>query len=358
MLFTVAGTLKRITKVTCGQQAVRKPNVWLHMNECVEVIFLVVWSLTGDLPYLAEEYGLPHCNSNEFCWMCRADRMARSFTDVSADAAWKATLLDVHAPHPRVSGHPVWDIVGIDRWHAPGDLMHTGCLGILLWLQGAVLWELQYDGPFHGTVERRRRALWELVCAKYDELDVPANTRLADLDVARFHSVHGFAELRAKAAESRHLLPVLTAVCMHVNTGSPRDRHRVAALKHVSAVYALVQDSDYIIPDNVHSAMKDHTNKFFLHYNWLAKNSAERLHLCYHFTSKFHYFWHLIEMAQWLNPKATWCYEYEHFVGLIIRCARACVASTRMSLVGVKVADNAVLALHCDLVRMSQEKLD
>ena len=181
--------------------------------------------------------------------------MARSFTDVSAEAALKASLLDFHAPHPRVSGHPVWDLAGVDRWHAPGDLMHTGCLGILLWLQGAVLWELVYDGPFHGNVERRRRALWDLVCAKYDELDIPACNRLADLEVARFNVRHGFAELRAKAAESRHLLPALTAVCVHVNTGSPRDRHRIAALQHVSAAYALVKDSDYIIADNVHSAM-------------------------------------------------------------------------------------------------------
>ena len=105
----------------------------------------------------------------------------------------------------------------------------------------------------------------------------PRGPVAATVGVARFNVRHSFAELRAKAAESRHLLPALTAVCVHVNTGSPRDRHRIAALQHVSAVYALVKDSDYFIPDNVHSAMKDHTNRFVLHYNWLAKNSADRL---------------------------------------------------------------------------------
>ena len=103
-----------------------------------------------------------------------------------------------------------------------------------------------------------------------------------------------------------------------------RGRHYIAALQRLSAVYALVRDSEYIIPVNVHATMMEHVDKFFLHYNWLARNAADNLCMCHPFTSKFHYLWHIIQQAKFLSPRAAWCYEFEHFVGQVIRAAKAC----------------------------------
>ena len=118
------------------------------------------------------------------------------FTDVSAGAAWRTTLL----PFPggaatRISIHPVWDLEGVSRWHCAGDLMHTGCLGVVSWLLGGVLYELVYDGPFNGAVEDRRAPLWMLILSKYEDQGVPVSRRMGDLDLGRFRHSNDFAEL-------------------------------------------------------------------------------------------------------------------------------------------------------------------
>ena len=121
--------------------------------------FFAVWSLTGDLPYLCEEYKLPHFNSNAFCWFCGANRSDATYTDTSGTSRWRSLQLQYHPGLPPASDHPIWELCGVHRWHLAGDLMHTGCLGVLLWRLGAVLWELVFDGPFRGTIEARRLEL-------------------------------------------------------------------------------------------------------------------------------------------------------------------------------------------------------
>ena len=107
--------------------------------------------------------------SVKFCWMCGADRADHPYTDVSSRATWRSSLLPFDVGDARkVGDHPIWDLTGVTRWHAAGDLMHTGDLGVLLWLLGAVLWELVFDGPFRGPIEARRKAVWNVIESNYD----------------------------------------------------------------------------------------------------------------------------------------------------------------------------------------------
>ena len=52
-----------------------------------------------------------------------------------------------------------------------------------------------------------------------------------------------------------------------------------------------------------------------------------------------------------LNPKVPWCYEFEDFVGTIIRAARGCMSGTPLHLVGHKVLANYLLVLQMRLNR-------
>ena len=284
--------------------------------------------------------------------MCGANRSDNPYTDTSRRARWKATLLAwIFGARLRVSDHPVWDLIGVNRWHAPGDLMHTGCLGVLLWLLGSVLWELIFDGPFRGALEARKQRLWALIQAKYNALEIPCCYRIADIDLDRFRHAHAFAELRAKAAEARHLLPVMASLCRDLNDGSARDAHRLAALDHINSIYRIICVSSEIIPVDAHARMMQHVDSFLVQYHWLAHHSQNQGILCYHMTSKFHFLWHIIHMSQFLNPRCTWCYVFEHFIGHIIRSAAMCVAGTPMYLIGEKVCINFCITLQFDLTR-------
>ena len=90
-------------------------------------------------------------------------------------------------------------------------------------------------------------------------------------------------------------------------------------------------------------------NKFLVHHNWLTKFSADNLHVRYQFASKHHHMWHIVYNARFLNPKMLWCYEFEDFVGLMIRSAQNSMARTPLHIVGRKVLENWLLLLQLRL---------
>ena len=65
----------------------------------------------------------------------------------------------------------------------------------------------------------------------------------------------------------------------------------------------------------------------------------------YQMTSKFHFLYHIVWMSQYLNPRLTWCYAFESFVGWVVTSAKACVAGTPSFKVSHKVAENCLMAL-------------
>ena len=125
-----------------------------------------------------------------------------------------------------------------------------------------MLYELVYDGPFDGSVEDRRAHLWMLILSKYEDQGVPASRRMGDLDLGRFRHSNDFAELRAKAAEARHLLPVVAAVCADVPAWADRDCHRLAALQHLSSIYDVFAQSGDVLNVGEYAAVIRHADLF------------------------------------------------------------------------------------------------
>ena len=60
-------------------------------------------------------------------------------------------------------------------------------------------------------------------------------------------------------------------------------------------------------------------------------------------------FWHCVHLARFLNPTVAWCYEFEDFVGVMITCARACMAGSNVRIVGRKCLENFTLVLRLRL---------
>eukprot|EP00969_Alexandrium_andersonii_P341123 15078742-Alexandrium_andersonii.AAC.1 len=88
---------------------------------------------------------------------------------------WKQELVtpndDIAQP---VSQHPIMQMVGITRFHYPGDLMHTGDLGVVLWLLGSVLSDLVatqdfYQGNMDQRVKGYQQQADEFICSDVQE---------------------------------------------------------------------------------------------------------------------------------------------------------------------------------------------
>ena len=84
-------------------------------------------------------------------------------------------------------------------------------------------------------------------------------------------------------------------------------------------------------------------DRFLVHYNWLANYSMEHNILNYNIVVKLHCLWHICYHARYLNPRLTWCYEFEDFIGTIIAAAKACMAGSPLHIVGRKVLNNFLL---------------
>ena len=111
-----------------------------------------------------------------------------SLLDVSDEASWKDTLLpaDIGSEsHP--TDHAVMQLIGATRFHFPGDLMHSSCLGILPYFLGSALWELIHIGIFVGSNNDKMTQLWARITYYYGELDI--THRFTNLMLSWFEGV-------------------------------------------------------------------------------------------------------------------------------------------------------------------------
>ena len=111
--------------------------------------------------------------------------------------------------NPRPAEHPVFNIRGSTRWHVPGDLMHTSCLGVCGYILGSALQEfILFKGP--GQPKENLKDVWALLSAQYDAQGV--TNRLTALTLPMLGPVNAPC-LHAKAAETQALLGPLVAIC-------------------------------------------------------------------------------------------------------------------------------------------------
>ena len=233
-----------------------------HGTYVVARSFGVVWILAWDLEYGANDIKMLHFNSNRPCNFCGCDRRACSVRAVGPAAPWKRRLVPVGAPHP--SNHPVWSIVGTSRFNNPGDLMHTGDLGVLLHIEGSSLWQLVHDGPLVGTITQKVAILDHEIKDIYHELGI--THRLPPLELKMFQKKRGYHFLTAKAAHARFFLPVMVKLCQRHYNGSPRDGHRLVALQTLQEIYSNIMQHGFFLPHGIPEKLLTLADSFLMHY--------------------------------------------------------------------------------------------
>ena len=304
----------------------------------------ICWIVGGDLEFLSNELKFPHFNSLDPCWLCPASRRPdapHSVVDCRRVATFKAHLAISLVPQ---SGHVFTTIKAITRFHSPGDLQHTGDLGVAGYMLGSTLWDLVYDGPFTGTIEERRSALWKMITDEYDLQR--SDSRLGSLTLSMFHTPGQFPYLKGRASENQRLLFVVAEVCRQMSDGSERDGHRLRALDSLCAFYRGLKDAGMFLTPAEHAMALRTVEVFLLNYNWLTAHALAQDRLNYSLAFKHHALWHIAHMSQWINPCSHWSYEFEDFMGQIVASTRNCMHGTPLHRVGCKVMENYLLALH------------
>ena len=314
--------------------------------------FGVVWRVTGDLEYLTNELDLPGVMTDTPCWQCAANRSDIPFTDTRPGARWRTTLYHDAGPSP--SPHPVFQIKGVTRFMCTGDLMHTSCLGVAAYVVGAVLWDIVRSAGFRGSIEERVATLWGYMEAAFDEL--PGHHKPYKFSALIFRPMRqdSFPGLRnIKAKDTQGWLRAVQKVCRHphIHSGSQLDEMRATACDDLVLMYDTYGAAGDVPTDEEATVADEAVDRFLRNVTQLSNWHLRAGTCMYPFTFKFHLLKHITLNGFYMNPRCTWCYEWEDFVGRIKISAMRCLASSDQSLIPKKVMQNCCLASVFDMMR-------
>ena len=150
-----------------------------------------------------------------------------------------------------------------------------------------------------------------------------------------------------KAKDTQTWIRALRQVCRRpeVQAGDLADTLRVQALDSLSELYEVFAKAGIVPNDADASAALAAVKAFLRSCTALARWHINRGHCLYNSIFNFHLLHHIVYFGRWLNPRATWCYEWEDFVGKIKASAEMPLASTTMPGTPAKVLGNFLFGL-------------
>ena len=318
----------------------------------------VVWNLVGDLEHYANNLKLPHWNSHNLCWHCDCSRVEE---DKDWKVCWKGKGWELKDPatYQFPSPHPIFQVPGVSSWSVCFDMLHClDCNGVGSLLVASCLHQLLFEaGGGAARANQKLVLLWRRVQELYKEFDVKERLSHLHLNMVCYpKSPHAnFMFFKAKAAETRHLVPMLAKVAQEMDTGSEVSKHRIAAL-HCLTLFYQVCDSRpmFMHPDAARKAQQL-MEALLGNYFWLHKEAIANSKHLYKYVPKCHYSWHLAYTARWMNPRFTWTYKCESWVGKISFLACSCAHGTSLAKLSIPVAEKYRYMVHFRLSRAMHE---
>ena len=238
------------------------------------------------------------------------------------------------------------------------DVLHTVELGFAATLCGSVLhcWAFPEGAPVKDANDRIA-AVWALVQAGYTKLHT--TERLSNLTVKMFCSGgvrRPWADaptLKAHAGEIRHLVPVLALVATQRAGDSTAAAHMAAALQNLATLNMVCDSQDMFM--TAESAEKAFTSmkRSLQHYAWLHINFQDTQR--FPIRPKFHFCYHIAYFARYQNPRTSWCYKNEDWVGRLARIAHSCSHGTGGVKVSASLHQKYLVMLHLRLTNAITE---
>ena len=177
--------------------------------------FAVLWTVIGDLDYFHAILELPHFGRAEnMCALCQATKSGpTTWCNFRRDAPWRATCWQATAwrSWPGRSKSPLFNLSYTSCLTIALDYLHVKYLGYDMYVFGSVL-ELSCRSILLESPEANLATVWRRLQAAYGRLKTPAQARYRYLTKLSMFMRNGYAKLRGKGAEVRHLGRALVLV--------------------------------------------------------------------------------------------------------------------------------------------------
>lgn len=176
-----------------------------------------------------------------------------------------------------------------------------------------------------------------------------------NLRLSMFHPQPGkFPALKGKAAETRHLAPVLASVFQSLMNVSDKQHRQVKlGLCAMARIEAILDDhaDDYRLPASAAGEVEQCLCTLIQAQTALANHYHPKGQALFHFTVKSHYALHLGSLAHFVNPRMGWCYGGEDMMSRVQGLAQASLRGTRPYMVSATMMRKYAFALGLGMAR-------
>ena len=134
---------------------------------------------------------------------------------------------------------------------------------------------------------------------------------------------------RIKAAENRHLSPIVASIWAEVMDSAcqhDRDVHRV--LQNLAEFYDVMSSPDYCLSAADRRKLEICINGISRSYRFLQNEAIAADRNRWHEVNKHHTMQHILQHAQFSNPRFSWCYPDEDFMRIVKKIAERCMSAT------------------------------
>ena len=294
------------------------------------------------------------------------------WNDISATAVWRPTTWTSPRAwrmwHGGPAGlHPLFWLSAVSVLTLCADIMHIIDLGVAHHIVGNVLWDFCYTAryfPGFRTAADRCDALWDMVAHQYRLRRSPcqlSNLQLSFfIDTGAVSTTFPYLSTRIKAAETRHLVPILHDIWRQLHdSASQYDLQVLECLRCLTDFYDVLSvHHEYALPVAVVNSLNASLQGVIGNYRMLSLWARAANVRRWHEVPKHHYVQHIcMQMsATHQNPKYAWCYPDEDFMGLVKQISSRCMAGTPVTKLMSKVVLKWTLGVIFRMHRGERER--
>ena len=330
----------------------------------------IIWNWLGDLEYFSNMLKYPHWNTDCFCPWCNASKSKpdKFIYDFAESPGWKLHSLEHQAAHPASPHLLVNEVPGCcSAYRILFDGLHTIELGLVARLAGSTLHGLVYSGGLNGeqtsnpkVAQKNLDSFWTELKECYRELHI--DERLNNLKLSMFSNQQkpwaGPFVLKGHAGELKHLVPAMGLALQRLAQNGLRQSqswvlHAAAAFVKLAEYYGALDEADIHMEGQQAAKIFACLKAALQHYSWLHQNfpfhQGEGLY--FQLFPKLHFCYHIGWFAQYQNPRTSWCYFGESFVGRMATLAHSCAHGTRSVRLSHSFVEKYLRALHLRLTQ-------
>ncbi len=131
----------------------------------------------------------------------------------------------------------------------------------------------------------------------------------------------------------------------------PQAVYRKICVRNLCRFYDIVCNAGIVLTASEYDRTMSAVKGALTAYQYLARSANDAGRLQWSVVNKFHWWKHLADQSQFLNPVWVWCYMGEDFVGACSVMGGSCLPGTGVNGVNRKLAERFRMARHVQLSR-------